>query len=47
MQGREKFQVWSVAHQQWRTVYVRPEMIFPNVTVLKAYGFKVRICAAP
>jgi hypothetical protein len=40
---REKFQVWSDTHQQWRTAYVRVTMLYANLTMMKAHGFKVRV----
>ena len=41
--NRIKFQVWSGTQQRWRTVYVKADMLRPNVILLRAYDMKFRV----
>lgn len=41
--GRHKIQVWSPAHQRWKTAYCRsPGNLEQNRALLRVYGFRVR-----
>lgn len=44
MKGRQKFRVWSEEKQRWRTCFVLPAMLMANMSLLKAYGIKFRVC---
>jgi hypothetical protein len=40
---RVKFQVWSDAQKLWRAAYSPIPMLLANITLMKAYGIKVRV----
>ncbi len=42
MDGRVKFQVQR-QNGHWRTVWVKPDMLMVNITLLKSYGIKFRV----
>lgn len=42
MDGRVKLQVLR-NDGRWRTVWVKPDMLMANITLLKSYGIKFRV----
>jgi hypothetical protein len=40
---RLKFQVWSEAHQSWRTAYCLPEKLHNSMILMKKFGIKFRV----
>lgn len=44
MNGRIKFQVWSTDQHRWKSCYVLINMLHSNLLMMRAHGFKVRVC---
>lgn len=47
MNNRIKFQVWSDDQQRWKTAYVRVDMLYANLVLMRSHGLKVRIRQEP
>lgn len=43
MTGRLRVQVRADSGL-WRTVYIKSDRLYDNLTILRAYGFEVRVC---
>lgn len=40
---RVKLQVWNRRARNWRTVWVKPELLQQNIDLLAAYGVTTRV----